>query len=46
MLTVVYQDGHMETYKVPLPDTLGNVQRGDNVVVQKMPEPPPSEKGT
>ena len=34
MLTLEYVDGKTKTFKVPLPFTLANVQKGDDVVVR------------
>ena len=34
LLTVVYADGTKKQFKVPLPDTLMNVQKGDEAVVR------------
>jgi hypothetical protein len=34
MLKVMFDDGHVQEFKVPMPDTLENVCRGDDVLVR------------
>jgi hypothetical protein len=34
LVTVMFGDGHTQTFKVALPDTLDHVKRGDNAIVR------------
>lgn len=42
LVTVMFGDGRTQTFKVPLPDTLEHVQRGDNAIVRALA---PTTKG-
>ena len=44
LLTLLYTDGHTQTFKVALPDTLQRVLRGDSVVFRASSGPPVSQK--
>ncbi len=46
LLQVEYSDGNVQTFKVPLPDTLDNVNQGDKVVVRVSGDPTVRVKGT
>jgi len=43
LLEVMYEDGHTQSFKIPLPDTMDTVTRGDNVLVR--PGSVPVSKG-
>jgi hypothetical protein len=44
LLTVMFEDGRTQTFKVPLPDTLEIIERGDNALVRTGAVPVTSAK--